>query len=196
MYRELLRDARFFEVLLEIDREALTRVRLLGCPRCGGRLHAAHFPRKPRGLPPSLGSAPAQYSMRFDLCCGSCRSRTLPPSVRFLSRKVYLGVVVALATVLARGADVGAVRLLRRELGMARSTLERWRAFWKELSGGVLFVRLGGLLPVDLDYASLPESLLARLQGELCSRVLALLRLLSPLTGAATPAPSTLGARR
>jgi ribosomal protein S27AE len=196
LYRELLRDARFFAMLLEIDREALTRARVEGCPRCGGRLHAAHFQRKPRGLPPSSGTAPAQYSTRFDLCCASCRSRTLPPSVRFLSRKVYLAVVVALATVLTRGADVGAVRLLRRELGMAGSTLLRWRMFWRELGGSSFVQRLDGVLPVGLDRALLPDSLLARLEGELTARVLSLLRLLGPLTGTASPAPSALFERR
>jgi hypothetical protein len=187
LYRELLRDARFFELLLEIDREKLAEVRAQGCQHCGGRLHAGHFERKPRGLPSSGDPLPEQYRLRFDLCCGSCRSRTMPASVRFLGRKVYLGVVIAIATVLVRGADRDAVQVLRRELGMSRSTLLRWRKFWQELSGSAFWERLRGVLPVGLDCTMLPWSLLARFDGTCAERMLALLGLLAPVTSSSFP---------
>ena len=103
MYREMLRDARFFELLLRIDEENVQDVREKRCPYCGGPLHSGHFSRKPRGIGLRAEELPEGYDVRFDLCCGWCRKRTMPESVRFLGRKVYLAVVVAVATVVARG---------------------------------------------------------------------------------------------
>jgi hypothetical protein len=117
LYRELLRDAPFLALLLRIDLEKLERVRAEPCPLCGGPLHQAHFERKPRGPLSWPEAAPDGYGTRFDLCCGWCRRRTMPASVRFLGRKVYLAVVVAVATVVVRGSDRGAATLLQRELG-------------------------------------------------------------------------------
>lgn len=179
LYRELLRDGRFFALLLSVDRGELARVRAKGCPRCGGPLHAGHFERKPRGTELCRGELPEGYATRFGLCCGWCRSRTLPGSVRFLGRKVYLAVVVCLATVLVRGADRDAVQLLRRELGVSWSTLRRWCAWWRALTGSAFWQRVRGWLAGDLDLAALPGSLLDRLEGASSERMLALLRLLA-----------------
>ena len=85
MYRSLLRDARFSELLMEMDRDRLDEVRSGGC-KCGGPLHAGHFDRKPAGILVPPEHLPEGYTKRFDLCCGWCRSRTLPASVRFLGR--------------------------------------------------------------------------------------------------------------
>ena len=179
MYRELLGDVRFFELLLRVDEERAAKVQASGCPHCGGRLHAGHFERKPRGILLEPATPPGRFALRFDWCCGRCRRRTLPPSVRFLGRKVYVAVANALATVLVRGEDRGAVRLLRRELGASRSTLRRWRAWWQELVGSPPWQWLRGRLPVDLDEDGLPRSLLERLSGTCSERMLALLRLLA-----------------
>ena len=46
MWHKLLRDARFHQVLLEVDREIATETRANGCPACRGRLHAAPYERK------------------------------------------------------------------------------------------------------------------------------------------------------
>ena len=102
MYRELLRDGRFFELLLKVDLEKLTEVSASGCSRCGGPLHAAHFSRKPRGILVGPEALPEGYEVRFDLCCGRCRRRTLPASVRFLGRKVYVAVAIAVVTAFSK----------------------------------------------------------------------------------------------
>jgi hypothetical protein len=183
VYRDLLRDALFLELLLTIDREALDRARAGRCSLCGGPLHAAHFERKPRGPVPWPGPMPDGYEVRFDLCCGWCRRRTMPVSVRFLGRRVYLGVVVALATVVVRGLDRGAVRSLQRALGVARSTLERWRAWWRTLPGSGWWQCLRGVLPLAVDPTELPSSLLAVFSGGPSERMLRLLRLLRPISG-------------
>jgi hypothetical protein len=179
LYRELLGDVRFFELLLRVDEERAAKVQASGCQHCGGPLHAAHFERKPRGVLLGRPKPPEGFALRFDWCCGTCRRRTLPPSVRFLGRKVYVAVAHALATVLVRGADRAAVRLLRRELGASWSTLRRWRAWWQGLVGSASWHRLRGQLPVDLDEGGLPGSLLERLFGSGAERMMALLRLLA-----------------
>lgn len=190
MYGELLRDVRFFELLLKVDEERAANVQASRCSYCGGPLHAAHFQRKPRGLLPGGGVPPERFAVRFDWCCGKCRRRTLPPSVRFLGRKVYVAVAHALATVLVRGDDRGAVRLLRRELGASWSTLRRWRAWWQGLVGSAPWRGLRGQLPVDLDEDGLPGSLLERPSGPWSERMMVLLRLLA----ATSPGfPGTLG---
>lgn len=190
MYRELLGDVRFFELLLRVDEERAGKVQASGCLRCGGPLHAAHFERKPRGVLLGRAAPPEGFALRFDWCCGECRRRTLPPSVRFLGRKVYVAVANALAIVLVRGDDRGAVRLLRRELGASWSALRRWRAWWQGLVGSAPWQRLRGQLPVDLDEGGLPGSLLERLSGSCFERMLALLRLLA---NDAPGFPGTLG---
>lgn len=179
MYRELLGDVRFFGLLLKVDEERAAKVQASGCLHCGGPLHAAHFERKPRGVLLGRAPAPEGFTLRFDWCCGTCRRRTLPPSVRFLGRKVFVAVAHALATVLVRGEDRAAVRLLRRELGASWSTLRRWRAWWRGLVGSAPWLRLRGQLPVDLDDGGLPGSLLERLFGSGAERMMALLRLLA-----------------
>ena len=72
-----------------------------GCP-CGGRLHSANYPRKPRGTPRHL---PEAYRLRLSFCCDrdGCRKRVTPPSVRFLGRKVYLAAIVILISAMRQG---------------------------------------------------------------------------------------------
>lgn len=183
MYRSLLRDARFSGLLMEMDRDLLERVRAAGCSKCGGPLHAGHFERKPGGVLVPPEQWPEDYALRFDLCCGWCRSRTLPASVRFLGRKVFLGVVIAVATVLVRGADRNAAEALRRQLGASRSTLARWCRWWRALAGTAPWIRARGTLPVDLDEQALPTSLLDRYRGSAADRMRLLLRGLRPWSG-------------
>lgn len=179
----MLRDARFFELLLRIDEEYRDRVREGRCPCCGGPLHSAHFCRKPRGLVFGPDELPKGYEVRFDLCCGWCRKRTLPPSVRFFGRKVFVAVAVAVGTVVARGRDRNAIGLLRRELGVSWQTLQRWCHWWLELTGTVFWQRIRGTLPVSLDLSALPKSLLDHLGGDGAERMEWLLRLLAPVSG-------------
>ena len=100
MYQRLLREASFFELLLQFDEDLAGEVREAGCP-CGGVLHSARYPRKPRGGPESLGR---EHAMRASFCCAEdgCRRRATPPSLRFLGRKVFFGVVVLLLPIACR----------------------------------------------------------------------------------------------
>jgi hypothetical protein len=183
LYSSVLRDARFFQLLLKIDQATMQRVRDKGCPQDNGPLHAAHFRRKPRGTLVKAGELPEEYDVRFDLCCGWCRKRTMPESVRFIGPMVFVGVAVAITTVVARGPDVGAMRVLRRELKVSKGTVQRWCQWWLDLTGTAFWLRVRGVLPVVLDRESLPKSLLDSYEGEPAERLLRLMEFLSPLTG-------------
>jgi len=83
----LLQNPNFLQLLLQIDIELAAQSQAGGC-HCGGVLHCANYPRKPRCC---LGEARADYESRFSFCCSQCRKRTTSMSVRFLGRRVYLG---------------------------------------------------------------------------------------------------------
>jgi len=94
---ELCRE--FFAHLTKIDEQLARWVASQGCPKCGGPLHRGDYQRKPRGgLVAVAGEA---FRQRYSLCCArvGCRKRALPPSVRFLGRKVYLEAVILVACV-------------------------------------------------------------------------------------------------
>jgi hypothetical protein len=104
MYHPLLTDARFHNLIFDLDRLIAEQVRQEPCRFCQGNLHQSHFPRKPRGVP--KGTHP-DYSIRFSYCCGTdgCRKRFTLPSMRFLSRKVYSSVVIILIFLLKPETD-------------------------------------------------------------------------------------------
>src|ERR1700674_2060955 len=89
LYRDLLADATFHELLLAYDRDLADTARCAGCARCSGVVHSAPYWRKPRGRPCRLGR---EHDRRFSFCCAvdGCRSRATPPSLRFLGPKVSL----------------------------------------------------------------------------------------------------------
>ena len=85
-----LGDGQLYALLRRCDEDLAAEQRAGGCPHCGGVLHSARYPRKPRGAVERL---PDEYGWRLSLCCAreGCRKRATPPSLRFLGRKVYLG---------------------------------------------------------------------------------------------------------
>lgn len=184
MYAEILRDASFVQSLLELDRELLREAQRKGCPACGGQLDAAHFPRKPRGGPWELDDA---QCLRLSVCCRQegCRKRVTPGSVRFVGRRVYLGVVVVLAGVLGQGPTPWRVHKLSEELGADRRTLLRWRRWWTERVGSsrTFEVGRGELMPPPARQG-LPGSLLGCFVGTATERMIRLLRWLAEQFGA------------
>ena len=130
MYHNLPRDASFWPFLFKIDEDLANIARQQGCP-CGGRLHCADYPRKPRGGGDHL---PQQYDYRLSFCCDrdGCRKRITPPSVRFLGRKVYLAAVVVLVAAMRQGPSPRRVRELSCLFGADRRTIARWKVFWEE----------------------------------------------------------------
>ena len=151
-----------------------------GCPLCGGKLHRSDYRRKPRGGP--------QWDFRFSLCCDreGCRRRQTPPSVRFLGRRVYAGVIVLLVSAMIHGLKPERVCRLREALGIDVRTLERWRQWWLGRFVESSFWREArAWFPSPLCCKTMPWSLCVYFAVERRDRLLDLLKFLAPLT---TPA--------
>lgn len=183
MYHELFRDASFWAFLFSVDEDLAKVTREAGCP-CGGRLHGANFPRKPRG---GCRNLPESYSYRLSFCCEreGCRKRKTPPSARFLGRRVYLGAVVVLVAAMRQGPSPRRVRELSELFGADSRTITRWRKFWCEHFPQTPFWKvarcrlLPGLASGDLPRALLEAFLHGKDSPQGWER---LLRFLSPIT--------------
>ena len=83
-----------------------------------------------------------------------------PPSVRFLGRKVYLGVIVILISAMRQGPTPRRVRELSTRFGADRRTIARWQVFWREHFPQTPFWKIARarLVPV-VEIVSLPYSL-------------------------------------
>lgn len=182
MCHSFLSDARFYQHLFHIDKAIADGVRAGGCT-CGGVLHSADYPRKPRGLRSALDES---YDTRLSFCCDvdGCRRRSTPPSVRFLGRKVYLGTLVILLTALQHGMTDKRRRALIERLDIPPQTLARWQRWWREAFPASRCWRAeqGHFLPPILT-SQLPGELLGRMSGEtLAGRLCQVLWLVSPIT--------------
>lgn len=178
-----------YQALEKCDDDLAQSCRAGGCLKCGGRLDRSDFRRKPRGGPEETKGV---ETWRDSFCCDvdGCRKRHTPPSVRFLGRKHYWGVVVVLMAALQHGVKPARVEILRARLGIDRRTLERWRTwwlatfveskFWKEVRAR--------FLPVPCQ-KTLPWSLCEAFGINRWDRLLDLLRFLRPLTTAWVPVP-------
>lgn len=175
--RNHLADQKLFQLAEQIDIDLTEEARSKGCLLCGGTLHRSDYERKPRGGP--------QWDIRFSLCCAKegCRKRNTPPSVRFMGRRVYAGLVVVLVSAMIHGLKPERVKSLREALGIDRRTLERWRqwwlvtflesSFWRE-------ARARFMPPLCLE--TMPLSLCESFEVERRDRLLDLLKFLAPIT--------------
>jgi hypothetical protein len=177
----LVGDVTFFKALLVLDRETAEACRAGRCPKCGRALHVGNFERKPRGGPSEKVEG---FNTRFSFSCGACRGRQTPASVRFLGRRIYLGVVVALAAVLMQGATPQRCAKIRAAVGADVRTLKRWAVWWRTtFAESPFWRRVSKLLlpPVEVD--QLPRGLVQNMVGTtLRERLAACLRLLRPIT--------------
>jgi hypothetical protein len=174
----LLSDPKFLELLQHIDHELAAQTRAAGCA-CTGALHRADYPRKPRGCPRELRP---DHSSRLSFCCSVCRKRSTPMSVRFLGRRVYLGLAVVPVSARPAGPTPAAARL-GRMLGVSRRTVARWRDWWCEQFPRTPLWRAGcaRFMP-PLPQAQLPGGLLERFAGPVHEAITRLLVWLSPVT--------------
>ncbi len=183
MCQSLLTDPALYELLLDIDRDRAQQTRERGCPDCGGTLHSARYPRKPRGAPAQVGT---EANTRFSFCCSNegCRRRVTPPSVRFLGRRHYLGALVVLITGMCHGLTSRRTSELQRLCGADRRTLLRWRQWWQEVFPRTHVWRLlRGFLVPPVAPEHLCQDLVLRFQASHSVRGLAdLLRFLSPVS--------------
>ncbi len=161
-----------------------------GCQFCGGRLDRNGYPRKPRV--PGWVTLPAEYDRRFSFSCATrtCRRRHTPPSARFLGRRVYLGAIVVLATAMQQGVTPWRQSRLRRELGVSRQTLVRWRTWWTESFAGSDFWKVAkAAFAPPVDEAAVPFALIMRFAGDAVAQLGAVMNFLSPLASPAGYVP-------
>jgi hypothetical protein len=173
--------------LENVDADLIEIVRAKGCCHCTeGKLHRADYRRKPRGL--KFWPKDPEQTKRFSLCCNQegCRKRHTPPSVRFLGRRVYGGVVAVLLPAMVHGLKPQRVAQIRKALDLQidRRTLQRWRqwwlglfvksAFWKEARARFMPPLCAKTLPLSL--------CLSFSVDERRDRLLELLKFLSPIT--------------
>ncbi len=183
----------WFASLEEFDRQIARAVAAAGCRHCGGPLHQGNYERKPRGG--QVAEAGEALRLRYSLCCGreGCRKRALPPSLRFLGRRVYLEAVVLLASALSMALET--LRMAREVTGIPARTLRRWHGWWTEaLPSSAVWTELRArFVPPPPVESELPRSLLERAQAVLApgvsvSEVLLLAaRWLSPMTTQSVP---------
>ena len=182
MCHALLRDTSLYDVLLTFDHDLAAEARAAGCS-CGGVLHSARYPRKPRGGPDVLGP---EYGTRLSFCCAAegCRRRVTPPSVRYLGRRVYLGAVVVLVTAMRAGITARRAAQVREWLGVSARTLARWRRWWHETFVASPFWQgAKGRFAPPVEPRALPAALLERFAGDhLRDRLVAVLHFVAPLT--------------
>lgn len=184
MCHMLLRDARLYASLLQFDADLAARAGLEACVICGAVLHRGDYPRKPRGVAAHLlGEG---YDERFSFCCSrdGCRKRMTPPSVRFLGRRVYLGVIVVLATAMRHGTSPTRLATLREWFGVSAQTVLRWRAWWLVTFTQTPFWKRarGRFMPPVLE-TTMPASLVAQFGAdEEPETWRALMAFLSPIT--------------
>jgi hypothetical protein len=176
----------FFEGLLAIDKTIVEKAAQEPCRDCGGPLYRSDYPRKPRGG--RFAEVSETFGRRFSLCCGreGCRHRATPPSVRFLGRRVYVGAVVILASVIALA--VATASAIVHATGVPARTTRRWLGWWRgPFTQSLSFVELSARLVPAPDRRSLPDSLLSRLLGDPVARVGKLLAWLAPITTTSSP---------
>ncbi len=182
MYQTILSDTKVYRFLLKLDEDLAAEARRKNCA-CGGKLHSARYPRKPRGIPEELDE---EYSKRASFCCAreGCRKRTTPASFRFLARRVYVSVVVTLLTALRHGATGERVEKLRATVGVSGRTLERWRRWWlAEFTRTAFWKWARGRLRSPVEEWLLPLSLLECFsESRAEQRVIDLLRFILPIT--------------
>ncbi|MCP4966737.1 MAG: hypothetical protein GY926_16110 [bacterium] len=190
MYRNLLNESSLYPILRKLDEELAAETKKLGCP-CGGQLDRANYPRKPRGAAPEVERDPA-YRQRLSFCCAEegCRRRRTPASVLFLGRKVYLGAVVVVVSVLRQGPSPARLARLKKLVGVSARTVRRWHKWWLESFVESDFWKAArGRLRAPLEERELPRSLLEAFEANSALlQLVYLLRFVSPLT---IPSPTT-----
>ena len=178
MCHAILQDIKFFQLLHRIDLELAQQTHAQGCP-CGAALHQANYPRKPRGCPAEVR---ASFGSRLSFCCSDCRKRSTSLSVRFLGRRVYLGLAVVLMSAQLTQSTAITTRL-SQNLQVPLRTLQRWRQWWREIFPMTSFWQATCarfMPPVVTD--ALPASLMVRF-GECTAEPLTrLLDFLTPIT--------------
>jgi hypothetical protein len=184
--RNILSDKKVYDLLDRVDRDLAEKAQQEGCDHCqGGRLHRADYKREPRGGPAPEVTNDYNPIKRYSFCCNreGCRKRKTPPSVRFLGRKVYLGVVVVLVAAMMHGPNAQRIEKLHEALGIDVRTLQRWRQWWLEVFVRKPFwkAKRARFIPV-LDETVMPYCLVEQFKALRRAGLIRLMEFLSPIT--------------
>lgn len=176
----LLQDGTLHRLLEKVDQDLAEEGRKGGCRHCGGKVHRADYERKPRG-------GPSGWDKRDSFCCAAdgCRRRLTPPSVRFLGRRVYVGVIVVLLSAMQHGPHAKRVAALREALGIDIRTLQRWREWWlSTFVNSAFWKQAKACFIPPLEASKMPLALVEAFGRPARARFLELLKFLRPLTTA------------
>lgn len=179
MLHNLLLNVSFHQQLLRIDQEFMLEVRSQGCQFCSGPLHQANYPRVGFGVPKPMRHF---YEMRFGLCCGQCRRRTTPQSVRFLGPRRFVVFVMVLISAQRTRPSQRRIEHLGTRFGVRFSltTWQRWRTWWKEqFPASPLWLEVRGLFVHQDRLTDFPRSVLQQLRD---NRLIRFLRLIAPVS--------------
>lgn len=182
MSHEFEIDAKFLAALAEHDAEHVRRVQRDGCADCGGPLDRADYPRKAQGV---AGESADVCARRLSLCCRceGCRKRATPPSLRFLGRKVYIAVVVIIASAAGRTTPLLGRGRARTVQGVPLRTVRRWLSWWQTAFAlGVFWTEAKSFFASRVEVNELPASLLERFDGARSLALERMLRFIAPIT--------------
>ncbi|MBU0516025.1 MAG: hypothetical protein KJ621_14775 [Proteobacteria bacterium] len=174
---KLFNDRRLYTFLEQVDKDFAAEAQSGGCDHCGAALHRGDYGRKPRGGP--------SWDKRYSFCCSrdGCRKRKTPPSVRFLGRKVYVGIVVVLVSAMMHGPSNRRLEYLQRELPIDRRTLKRWREWWTEIFVHLAFWKAErGRFARYMAGEQMPLDLVEAFDAQHIEGLVKLMKFLSPIT--------------
>lgn len=186
-------DAKFLAALCAVDEAYAERVRKAGCVHCGGVLDDAKYPRKPRG---ELGEASAAWAWRLSFCCRreGCRRRATPPSLRFFGRRVYLAVLVVVASAAGRAMTLEGRGRAARVHEVPVRTVRRWLGWWETVFVlRAFWLEAKALFAPPVEEGGLPGTLLARFGAGTIVALEKTLRFLSPITTSSVKARIAMG---
>ena len=167
---------------MAIDRELAEVTHQNGCA-CGGKLHQSNYPRSPFGLPAEFRPI---YDERLSFCCGDCRKRVTPPSVRFFGRRWYPAPLLLLICALTVSINDSRIAQIKRHFGItvSESTWKRWRRWWRDAFVETHFWKQArGAIPQNNNrVAPMARRMLSAFQGLIDKKIILLLRFLSPIT--------------
>lgn len=185
MSQNFLFKSSFHALIFKIDEEIAENYIKKGCVYCGGKLHQANYPRSPMGMPVEFQD---QYDCRISFCCGGCRRRTTPPSVRFFGRRWYPAPLHIFISIMTRGINKRRIALIKKYFGIVvyESTWRRWRKWWRDEFVITKFwqKQKGCLMPSDeITQGPFPRVIFDSYTGNIEEKMLLFLPFLSPLTG-------------
>ncbi|MCK5803037.1 MAG: hypothetical protein KAI66_09405 [Lentisphaeria bacterium] len=103
--------------------------------------------------------------------------------MRFLGRKVYVGIVVVLVAAMMHGPNARRIATLHEALGIDKRTLKRWRQWWLDVFVQTPFWKANRarFMPV-LNEAGMPYCLVESFNAEGREGRIKLMEFLSPIT--------------